>query len=656
MRSLLLAIVAIFLVAHSSLVAADKTWTGGGGVGVPSWSAGVNWGAVAPVANDALIFPILTPSSLNKTASNDFVAGTAFGPITINSSGYVISGFQVDLNGGLFLNGANAAQVVLPLELANPLAFSVSNANGILTLTQPISGTGGIIKSGNGLLILNGSHTYSGPTIITGGALQVGGSLPPGAIQMTNGFITGTGNVDGITSLNQGIAAISPGTSSATGTLTSNDDVTLFSNDQVWFDITSTGSDKLVVNGAVRMPIEANGFFLALQSTYVPLVNTTFVLIENDGTDPVVFDAVTPSNYLIPTFLLNGQRFQISFVGGVGRNDVVLRKVGPSDSTVTLTTLASSVIHGNSVTFTATVTGAMVIGFPVSFWDGNEYLGSSNIVGNLALFTTTTLKPSSVLYPRQITAMFEGNNTYAPVRSAILPQTVTGTATTIGLALVPTPSSAPNVLVTMTATVFGGSPSGTVTFFDGGVELATIAAATNPVVHTTTTLLSGAHSISATYNPTGALLSSPSNTVTHTVTGSTTTTVLTVLPASTAVAGTDVTFTATVTGGTPTGSVVFRDGTINLGTVPLSGTSAALTTSGLPSGTHSITASYLGSTEEQPSTSNTVSQVITAAPDGSGSTGGGGDVELQGGCGLGSGVAALILGLLMLVGLRLRRH
>jgi len=652
MRSHLLAVLVLFLFALGQATTAELTWTGGGGSSTTDWSSPLNWGGSTPVAGDALTFPNVT----NKNASNGtYPALTAFGPMTINAGGYVLSGASlITLEGGLFLNGANSAQVVMPIELEAPVAFTVSNSSGILTLTQPISGTGGVIKSGSGLLILNGSHNYTGPTIVNGGGLQVGGSLP-GLIQVSSGFVVGTGAVDGVTSLNQGIAAIAPGTSSATGTLTCDGDVTLFTNDEIWFDITSTGADKLVVNGEVDIRIEPNGLYLALQSGYTPAVNTTFVLIENDGTDLVVFDAATPSNYLIPTFLLNDQRFQISFVGGTNRNDVVLMKVAAFNTSVTsFTTSDSSINYGDSVTFTAMFTG-VVNGSPVSFWDGNEYLGTSNIVGSQAQFTTTTLKPSTVGNDRKITAMFEGNLSWAPVQTAILPQTVNGTGTTTGLTVSPSGSSASDALVTMTATVSGSSPTGTVTFFDGGVALATISVAANQAVHTTTTLIAGAHSLSATFNPAGGFVGSASSTVAHTVNGTVATTSTALTSSGTpVVAGTDVTFTATVLSGVTTGSVAFHDGAVTLGTVAVNGSGVAiLATSGLSAGTHSITAHFLGTTTYPPSTSSALSQVITAAPDGSGSTGG--DVEAGGGCGLGSGSAALILGLLMLVGLRLRR-
>jgi hypothetical protein len=74
-----------------------------------------------------------------------------------------------------------------------------------------------------------------------------------------------------------------------------------------------------------------------------------------------------------------------------------------------------------------------------------------------------------------------------------------------------------------------------------------------------------------------------------------------------------VTFTATVSGTTPTGTVQFFDGAMPLGTVPLSGTTAALTTSTLASGTHPITAVYSGDADDAPSTSPVLNQIVIPA-------------------------------------------
>lgn len=91
----------------------------------------------------------------------------------------------------------------------------------------------------------------------------------------------------------------------------------------------------------------------------------------------------------------------------------------------------------------------------------------------------------------------------------------------------------------------------------------------------------------------------------------TTTSVLSSLNPSTI--GQSITFTATVTGGNPTGTVQFRDGATDLGTpITLNSGSAALTTSELDAGTHSITAVYSGDATNAASTSPVLVQTVNA--------------------------------------------
>ena len=82
-----------------------------------------------------------------------------------------------------------------------------------------------------------------------------------------------------------------------------------------------------------------------------------------------------------------------------------------------------------------------------------------------------------------------------------------------------------------------------------------------------------------------------------------------------------VTFTATVSGvapatGTPTGTVTFLDGATTLGTGTLSGSPAKATfaTSNLSLGTHSITATYGGDANFNPSTSPPLIQTVNKRP------------------------------------------
>ncbi len=631
------AFIALFCCA--SLMQAE-TWNGGGGL--PQWSVPANWGGMAPIAGAALTFPSVT----NKNAINDFTNYSAFGPLTINASGYVLSGNVITLNGGFFLNGASSAQIGLPLVLATTQGFNVDHVSGILAQTGIISGSGGLIKSGNGILIINGAHSYAGGTLIDGGALQLqAGTTLPGVVQISKGYIIGTGTVGGITSLNQSAAIIAPGTSSGIGTLTSNGNVRLYSADAINFDVTNLGADKFVVNGTVNLGGAAVG--VNVSASPAPVIGTTYTLIENDGTDPLILSSTdSPSNYL-RSYTIGSDRYQLSLVGGIGHNDAVLQRVAVFDSTISLMSSSPTSTYGTNVTFTAQVAG--VTSGNVTFWDGADFLGSSvvGLAGQASLIKADN-KPGA----RQITAMFEGNTTYAPNRSDILIQTVTGTPTSTVLAVSPTSPSSSGAAVTLTATVTASAtPSGAISFTDSGVVLATVSLSGSQAIFTTNTLIAGAHSFTATFVPSLEFTASASSATAHTVTGNATTTTLT-SSASPVVAGATVTFTAAVAGGTPTGAVIFRDGAAVLGTSTISAGVATYTLSGLSAGSHSMTATYGGATDHQPSNSATLVQIITAAPGGGGGSSSSGDTA-AGGCGLGSGLSALALSLLFL--LRFRR-
>jgi hypothetical protein len=83
-----------------------------------------------------------------------------------------------------------------------------------------------------------------------------------------------------------------------------------------------------------------------------------------------------------------------------------------------------------------------------------------------------------------------------------------------------------------------------------------------------------------------------------------------------AVFGQTVVFTATITAGgpTPTGNVIFIDGTTTLGTAALNGASQALyATDSLTAGSHSITAMYAGNANYAGSTSPVLTLAVSAS-------------------------------------------
>jgi len=176
--------------------------------------------------------------------------------------------------------------------------------------------------------------------------------------------------------------------------------------------------------------------------------------------------------------------------------------------------------------------------------------------------------------------------------------------------------------VTFTATVAPGAgpgtPTGTVQFKDNGTNMGgpVTLVAGQATSAPTTSLSVGSHTVTAVYGGTVGFAGS-TGTVTQTVNKAITTTAVT---SSKNPAGlvTQVTFTATVSpvapgGGTPTGTVQFKNGSANLGSpVALSGGKASTTALGasLGLGAHAITAVYSGSTNFTGSISPVLNETI----------------------------------------------
>ncbi len=267
----------------------------------------------------------------------------------------------------------------------------------------------------------------------------------------------------------------------------------------------------------------------------------------------------------------------------------------------------SGAVFSQSVTFTATIAvvspGAGTPSGTVTFKDGTNTLGSPTVSGGTATFTTSLLGPGS----HTITATYSGDGNFTGSTQTLTYNVALASTTTV--LSVPSSSSVFGQSVTFTATVAPVSPAtatptGTVTFKDGATIIGTAQTLSGGMASVTTSSLAVAsHTITATYsgdsndNGSTGMLSTE-----FVVNQARTTTGLGAVPSSPTVFGQSITFTATVTAsapgaGTPTGTVTFKDGATTIGTGPLAGGIATLTTSTLPVGSgHSITATYGGDT------------------------------------------------------------
>jgi hypothetical protein len=268
-------------------------------------------------------------------------------------------------------------------------------------------------------------------------------------------------------------------------------------------------------------------------------------------------------------------------------------------TSTTLTSTPNPAFAGGAVTFTATVNPAAATG-TVQFLDGTTVLGTGTLSSGSAAFTTSALTQGA----HSITAVYGGDSADAGSTSAALSQSMKLSAgMTTGL------SPSPGVTgqnVTITANV-NAAATGTITFTDGTSVLATVPVASGSASYSTTALTQGSHTLGISYSG-DATYMSQSTTIPETILAATSITLSS--NANPAAAGQSITFTAAVTPAAATGSVQFYDGQTSLATVVLSGGTASYSTSTLTPGTHSITASYPGSSSYAPSYSNTLAEAV----------------------------------------------
>ena len=325
----------------------------------------------------------------NSGASPDLaVTGVLSRPasLTIADNGVVKSGAGTMVLSGAdtFSGGTTISAGTLELgdgtndgSLANSNivdnATLIFNDANVLTYGGTISGSGTVLKSNAGTLTLTGSDTYTGATTISAGILQLGNGTTDGSLTSSSivdnatlvfnnanaltyggtisgtgtlnkssggtltltgssgsnvlvtvsaGTLAGSGSVGAVSAANGATVAPGGATGSAilsTGTISFVSGSTFHAN--INGTTAGSGYDQLNVTGAVNL----NGATLAIAGSLVPTGGSTFVLIANDGSDPVVdkFNNLPEGAIVSNNFLGSGLSARITYVGG-GGNDVAI--------------------------------------------------------------------------------------------------------------------------------------------------------------------------------------------------------------------------------------------------------------------------------------------------------------------------------------------
>ncbi len=502
-----------------------------------------------------------------------YVTGTSATLDTVDSPNTDLTWNLDDIfaSNGLEVLTAGDFQVVNLTPIVTGLSQTTSSAGSTITISgQNFSGAAG------NLSVFFGSTPATSVTVVSDTQITAVVPMGTGTVNVTvQSGIQETDNVSDNPNANVNAPIFGYGTSSITAA------------DQFTYEtlaITSANATTFVAGTFGTFTVTATGL-------EPPSLSETGSLPAG-----ITFNAAT--GILSGTATVSGA-FTVTFTAADGIEAPVNQSftLNVDQAPAITSTPTATFTAGSSNTLTLTATG-----FPAPTFSETGTLPAGVTLTSAGLLSGDPAPSAGGVYPLVITAS-NGVGSAATQNFALTVNVPTTTALSDN-GLNP---SVTGQSVTFTATVSsgsGGTPTGSVAFFDGSTELGagsalsgTGSSATS--TFTLSTLPLGANAIQALYTASGFFLSS-SQSLTQTVEIGTSTTVASTLNPSTY--GQAVTLTATVTntsgsGGPPTGTIEFFDGTTDLGagsTLTGNGTTASstFTLSTLSGGKHPLRAVY----------------------------------------------------------------
>ncbi len=241
----------------------------------------------------------------------------------------------------------------------------------------------------------------------------------------------------------------------------------------------------------------------------------------------------------------------------------IVRPAPPPTSSVSLSSSANPSALGEAVTFTAAVSGQPATsGFvtgTVQFSDGATALGTTNVSGGVAEFTTSALTGGS----HNIGARYSGNGTFPPAQASY--RETVNASVTVTISVAPTAPVFGQALVftaNVTAAPASGfaAPTGHVTWVDlaSGAQLGTAPLSSGTAALSLNSLTAGTHVINVLYSG-DANWSYAASSLSITVSRATSSSAVSIATVSGQVTLTAAVSSVAPGAGVPTGSVQFVD-------------------------------------------------------------------------------------------------
>jgi autotransporter-associated beta strand protein len=574
----------------------------------------------APTTSDASTFgqsvtfsatvAAVSPGSGTPTGTVKFYDGmTLLGSGTLNDSGVAtysttsltagMHTITASYNGDVNFTSASSSsttQTVSKSSTTNTLATSISEA----AFGQPVTLTATVAAVSPGAGIATGTvQFYNGATLLgsatlddTGVATLITGALNFGA-QTVSAVYEGDSNFNTSTSNTQ---TVSITLASATFSISSPDNPAVYGQSPE-IDVT------------LSPPFQGAGTATGTV-TFLEGATTLGTATLSSGSATITLSPLSLGTHMITVSYPGDSNYQ---PGTSSAFSLVVNAANTATTISPPTEITFGQLASLSVSVTARSPGAGTPTGTVSFYEGSTLLGTGTLSSGTASISASSLAAGT----HTITATYSGDADFnssnaAPVSLVVDKETSSATLSQPSTIVY---GQAGTLTVTVASTIQGaGTPTGQVTFYDGQTIIGIVSLTTGSATLNPTGLSAGMHTISVVYGGDGNFLTDTSSNVTLTVNKSSTTATLT--PPTTVVFGQPATLVATVVavspgGGTPAGTVTFKDGATTLGTATLNGSGVATYfATSLAVGSHTITALYSGNSNYTTSTASSVSQVV----------------------------------------------
>lgn len=246
-------------------------------------------GGTSAIMLASTISMTLSGTELRNASGDNIVRGSISAATGAGNSTITSNGGSLTLTGTLQTANSGGRTITLGGTSSGPNTISGRIIDGVSTLTLQKTGTGTWMLS-------HPDNSYTGPTTITAGKLILSGDLTS-SIALTAGMLAPQGTPATTGGLTQSATAI------------------------YQVRVTSTGADRLSVDGAVTL----DGTLEILPAPGIAS-GAGFTILDNTGTAAIAGTfAGLPEN---ATFSTGGYDWRITYLGGDG-NDVVLTNITP---------------------------------------------------------------------------------------------------------------------------------------------------------------------------------------------------------------------------------------------------------------------------------------------------------------------------------------